>query len=851
MGISRYYSSTNTPPNKPYTLQNLYSPRRGELAIIPGVSELTNTIPSLTSINDIQYLEQTFGEQGFMVQYNWDTSTITAPPTSFTTSSPTGSPTGTRTVYVEYVYPGGSTKVTTITGVTYGTTAGLSQVTVTIPTSIPSNVYSINYYIRTASGAKLLWAGSVSRKNGIFPPTSDAEKDITLYLFDTTPTSVNQAIGATPPTGFTATPTTVSGGELTSGRIYFFGITPYMDCSLTSAFASVRQNRVALYSATSVPSSSSNLFSAFLPPGYNAFQVSFTGCPTSSGDSNLVALSYYQVFAGATPEDLAPIGDGKLYQATPSLLSTTTVTSTVKSLPYNTNMQINMNTYGNAGQLALGSAIAGRVYGTWTYLDVTPLFLAKDRTSSVALAKIQFPYSLTSHREMLPGGSCFLYDVTLQNTSLTSYSTQRASDLAYIWLLIKSGSRAQAYADRLYYVDGSQSPYKTNGYLISPLAADDVTRLPPITNNITLFNDRLVIGCGSSNWSYDKGLVFYSDAANPNDFGTGAGNFLNVNFGDASDLVGFGSFSKDLASAGPSAYLLVGKKNSCYIWNGGTTAADQQLIQVGKQLGWLSANSFGLTKNGPVVITNQGLFSVNGSDMNDLDPGTGIFFTDMDPDNYPFVNVVYTEDRLIVGYSTDGLKINRELWYDFRDEPDGSIVVVPTGPHVMKDYAGCVNALTYGDLKNYRVSWNATGDVDKIYRRDVPSVFTNDGDDISWIYELNETGLGSDEFLKILTRMYMRCKINKQEVVTITVPSYDSSSDGQGLDYTGTGLQTVSETLTMPYTGATEIYRLFQKVFSSRYRGAIFKPKFTGATNLDFRIISVSILSELKRRRML
>lgn len=859
MGISRYYSSTNTPPNKPYTLQNLYSPRRGELAIIPGVSELTNTIPNCTSIDDITYLDQSMGDQGWLVSYSITTPPTGVPPTSFTFASPTSTPSASTSVVIEFVYSGGTTTLTTITGVAFKTevaapTSGnTTYCDVTLPTSaadIPSSVFSINYYVLDVNGLYGLWAGAHMRKSGIFPPSSSSEATIRLYMpLTTSPTSSCISVGDVSPSSMTATPTTVSGGELTAGRTYYFGICPY----LSTGPSLYRQNKVQLYPSTS----SAGRFAAYLPSGYNAFSVSFGGVPTSTGLTSLTGsatepVRYYQFFAGKTPEAMAPVGTNLVYQSRPQLLTGSSGTVVLKSLPYNTNQAMSMAGY-SAAPGPLGTCVS-RTRGTWAYINAIADF-PRAKSNTKGLAHIQFPYSISSHKEQLPGVQ-FTFTVGNQSSSLTSKETVNAGLDPYFFnygfnFMGGTTLRSQVYQDLAFYVNGYANPYQSNGDLVAPVAGDDTSRLLPITTNIDLYNDRLILGCGQSNWTYDQGLVFYSNAAVPTDLASGTGNFLNVNFGDNSDMVGFGSFSKDLASAGPTAYLLVGKKNSCYIWNGGTTASDQQLVQVGKQLGWLSVNSFGLTKNGPVVVTKQGLFSVDGSDMTDLDPGTGTIFSEMDPANYPFINVVYSDDRLIVGYSTDGLKTNRELWYDFRDEPDGSIPVVATGPHVMKDYAGCVNALVYGTSKNYRVSWNATGSISKIYRRDVPAVFTNDGSDISWIYELNETGLGSDEFLKIITRVYMRCKILKQEAVTITIPSYDSSSDGQGLDYTGTGLQTVSETLTMPYTGSAEIYRLFQKVFSSRYRGAIFKPKFTGSTNLDFRIISVSILSELKRRRML
>lgn len=866
MGISRYYSSTNTPPNKFKTLQNVYSPNRGELAVIPGVEELVHTIPNCSAISDVTFFENQFGDQSWLVHYDTATANFTAPPTTFSFSSPTGSPTGTMSVLIEYVYGGGSTKVTTITGVSFGsvTSSGIAFTysDCTLPTSaIPDGVYCINYYIIYTDSSRAIWVGSHMRKDGIFPPTSDSEKTIRLFRPSpiATPTASVSSAGAVAPSVFDIAPTTSVGGALESGKIYYFAYVPLLHDSGAYTY---RRNDCHFYTTTTA----NGRMSCFLPEGYNSFIATMT-VPISAGAPDAQTVLYGLLLMGTTPENMAPIGyatfenSGFKYKSTPLRLQAAgVITPVIGHLPYNTNKNLSMATY-NSTPSPIGTSITGRVSGTMEYtcaIGGSDDWFGTEKIRTKGLASIQLPYSATSHKEQLPGLQfTFTEDQNLQ--TLTSKRAQQRTGTSYPADGFHYGFNFQygkslnsvQYENLAIFANGHSNLYQTDGYLCAPLVGNDA-RVMPITKNISMFRDKMILGCGDTNWSYDSGLVFYSESGVIRNFGTGAGQYLNLNFGNASEMIGFGVFSMDLSTVGPSSFLVIGKRSSIYTWNGATSASEMQLNQISKAVGWLSSKSFGLTKNGPVVVTNQGLYGIGGADIQEIDPGTEKFFSEMSPSLHDLVRTVFSEDRFIVGYSTSSTSVcDKELWYDFRDEPDGGKVVVPTGPHSMKDYQGIVNSLKYGSISNYRLSWGGTSTLDKLYRRDKPSLFTNNGSNIAIVIEMNDTGLGVDEFIKRLTRLYIRAKINQQETITITIPSRDQASLGEGLDYDGSGLSTVSESMVLPYTGVAEIYRLFQKVFTSRYRGTIFTPKLELSTDVDFRIVSLSLLYEIQRRRLL
>lgn len=810
----------------------MYMPNRGELALIPGVQELAHTIPGLESIGDIYYLEQSFGDQGWLMFYDWDSSLAVAPTvSSFSIAAPTGAPSGTRDLVIQYVFPGGTTKNSVKASCSYGTNSGETYMDVTIPTSIPSSVYCVNFAIYANSGSHAAWAGSIMRKNGVFP--TGAEATLRIPVTASTVTGNNKAIGAIQPSSFSYNPTTSVGGELEGGRLYYFGICPWLQQNQIS----LRYNRVALTDA------SNNVFAAYLPEGYNTLEVQFISPPTSTGDDLTTTVSKYIVFAGATPEDMAPVGTALVHGATPISIVGGAVSCTVKSLPYNTNMAMSMGAYEIGGSFALpeAEAIDNRYFGSFDYQSSVlgaGGFWETDNVGDYALAYIQLPYSSTTHREMLPGNQYALNKLVSFEDVLDPIKMALATGANQIFTIKEKSVGGAVYQNRLWFTDRYRSPHVCNGYVVTPAIVDATRRVFPITDFISSFNDRLIFAGGPTNTTYDDGNVNYTDVANPN-YVIGS---LNSNVGDASDIVGVGVFSRDLADNGPTAFLALGKKNSTYTWSGVTSDG---LVQIGKAAGWMSAKGYALTKYGAVVATNNGLYAVSGSDMKPLSPDTEKIFQEISVANRELVQLVNAGDRLICSYR-DTANLDRELWIDFREDPEG-LIISATGPHVMKAYDSQAVALSYGTVANYRVSALGT----KLYRRDVPSVFTNDTADIAVVLRFNDTGLGNDEFLKILTRLYLRAKINKQETVTISVPSRDAASDGDGLDYSGTGLQTVSESMILPYSGGAEIYRMFQKVFASRYRGSIFTPQLSLSTNVDFRIVSISFLYNLVRRRLL
>jgi hypothetical protein len=882
MGISRYYSSTNTPPNKFYTLTNVYSPQRGALESINGYEEITPSIPNLDQVIDISYLDQSLGEQQWLTHYSVPTSqTFDAPPaTGWTFTQPTGAgATFSRTVYAQYVYQCGTTRKTDLGAQTFKTLTGRTYVDITIPTStMPTNLYCINFLMDDEYPATRIWMGSIMRKNGVFPPTSSAENTIRCYMSATSvsATANNSSFGDVSPTGFTFTPTTVAGGNLDGNRIYYFSICPWLQ---QQASFTNRLNKCAMFIGGAT---GGGRFAAYLPSGYNALDITFTGAPTSTGPTTPTPVTYYIILAGKTPEEMAPIGNALIHQALP-VTSSGTPTARVMDMPYNTNMAMSMATMATSNGDFAGTAIANRIYGNLFYMETIAYpIISDDRTYRIGLASHQFPYDSTTHKEMLPGlQMTFTADQTFATLTSwrASYSTASSNyndkGFVYGWNMGSSTSvRSAPYADKQLFVNGYSNVYLSNGDLAIPLAGDDIKRIMPITTNISVFKDRLILGCGPVNFSYDKGIVHYSDAAVITNFGTGAGNFLNMNFGDSSELVGFGSFSQDLANVGPSTFLGIGKTNSTYTWNGGTTAADQQLVLVGKALGWLSPDSYALTKDGPVVATPQGLYTLNGTEMKELDAGTQFIYTSAST-----IKLIYTEDRVIV-------LSGGEYWYDFRNEPDGGLVMVTTGPHSVPSYSdagaflsptGMVNAFRYGNDRNYRITWT-NSDTDrfggvvpsKVYRMEVPNrgLMDDTGAVMRSTIRLNSTGLGADEFIKRIRAIYFDLAISQFTGTSLSaefvVIGQDGASIGDNLDVSDP-TKTYSMVSSLPaVTSSQSQYRKYQLDavgFTNlldptetivKPRGTIFGITFDLIPNeagMVFNMRSLSFLFNIERRR--
>lgn len=825
-GISRYLSSPNQDPNKFHTLQNIWSPQRGEHAVIDGVQNVVNNIPNLGEVLQLQSLRQTWGENSWLLWYHSNFNTIPVPAgMTYTTLGP---PFENRGISVQYVLPGGvnSPCFSTITMQTVGTN-GLQ---ITTPTNLQGGIHSINYWIETSPGSgKYFWAGTMYRKNGVFAAS------ITIFANATVLNGADTVVEDTP-TGFDIQPTT--GGSLEGDRQYFFAYSPWLPTAGTTL---TNQRYVVSLADTSL-----RFFAVTLPAGFSAFLVKMTGQVGTAGNFSATPYTRCNLWMGPTPEDMlpvAPLSDGTI---TPVLLATLKTSGmTITDLPHSCDQIPSM------AETASGEAAVGRLAAfVQIQFDLLSALAgvqpnAGNVNSQIGLCSVQIPYSTSSHKEIYGNWKS-------QGTQNINFVTANNVPVPIEFIALDDvPTDNDQYLDRRYYVDGIQTPVYTNGRALYPMVRDSGTKVIPITTRIRVYKDSFCLAGGTNNFSNTRGAIYYSDvvgtSAKTYSFGTTDWNYLTAQFGDPTDIVGLGIYSRDLSTVGAASFLLVGKSESTLSWNGGRTATDQQLIELGKYNGWTSKDCFCLTKIGAVFVARNNVYLISGADIAPMGDDVQEIIQSITEANLQYTVAQFVKDRLIISYRQDA-NIDREIWCDFRHAPDNSVEYIWTGPHRMKSYNGVVIVPSYAGIRDYRLSFLN----ENLYRRDVPNVHTNDGAEIDLVWITHDMALSADALMKVLTKLFLRCKINRQEQITLTIDVIDQGRAGSGIYATDPGENVFHETIVLNYGGSsTEVYRLFQKIFSTRYRGSILKLTLRLSTNVDFRLNLVDVLFNTQSRRIL
>ncbi len=793
----------------------MYPVNKGEMGITPGVTELvaSASIPGLDEIKDISYLKQAWGTEGWVVHYKPAGSLPVPSGHAYTTQ---GANTNQRDIKIQFVGAGGSTSHIIDANVQFGA----SGVSVTLPTNIPTYVYCVHFFVEVIAGGvtgQMQWSGTCWRRSGSFaasiillePPTSGV---IGNTICEDEPTGVSYSFG--------------TDGNLEAGRTYYFGVSPWLSTGTKHVISNGH-------------TSGATKFAVALPEGKSSISVVFTGLAGTAGDSVAAAYTRNILFMGITPEDMLPCYTSVDGTVLPVLNVIGGSATKIKDLPKNSNL------IARAEEVVAGSftgyAPNNRAFMTWplTSSSVPSSLSDADISDKMAACFIQLPYATATHVELYP---VLGYELNVSNPGEVWTGFDLSLDHAI---------NSAPLGNRLYFTNGADSPWYTNGIVLKAIIRDYQTAKIPITTCIAAYQESLVLAGGRANFSNTEGAVYYSQSANPWSFTltpavTPAYNFFLANQGDASAIVGLGIYSQTLSDVGASTFLLIGKENATVSWNGGRTASDQVVSQVGKAVGWPSAKSFVLTPWGPFLFGQDNIYFCNGTEMKQAGNDVAEIIQAISPDDYTYCRAAYVKNRAIFAYK-DSSNIDRELWADFREDDDSGLQMIFSGPHELAEYSDHAVAQVYGSDKYYRISYLD----DVIYRRDVPATFTNLGDPIDVSIQTHDMPFGVDEFKKLLRAFYMRAKINAAQTITLSLTIYDNESTGDGLDATTDSQGTFTETITLPFTGVSEIYRLFQKQFAERYVGTLFNATISFSTSTDFRLVSMAWVFKPGKRRLL
>lgn len=864
LGISRYYSSPNQPPNKFFAIQNLYTPNKGELASIGGVTAKGGAIPGSTSIAATSFLRTSSGLSKYLAFFNH---AALPTPSAPTLAATTGTAfTGSTQFFVTYVGMGGESLQSALTTVACGSGASLIF---TLPT-LPAGIVGVNLFRYNQNNITSGFDGdliaTVSQRAGVMPTS------VTISLNQTAPSGSFQDYRLTF-SSFTVTYGT--GGTLVPGQTYYIGIAP----AYSGLDHTIVTTTAGLPTLPTVNGPAGRVVAFTVPVGFNSVSILFSGVrkegrassgamawtTDTSGDSPVYA------FIGATPNDLTLVGNATIngFAQMQGPLAAGSLTININELPYNSNASSVM-AWGwqeIANQQDYSDPFAFRqvrffpsaqCFGYENNLDGTnrtPVMTPQGNSGLGLVAMAGIGYNSATDYQIIPTRGATLFSKNTTRFGGTAFFNQVFIPFpgGQFVANLGDGINFTSYVNQNYYVNNVQCPFYTNGFVLTPVCRQEDTPYIPITTNIAVFNGVMVLGGGQSSLFNTQNVVYFSAGG---DFTTwtqspaavcslafiGAiSGSTNSSAGDNDNIVGFGVYSESLSTTGITGFLVIGKQQSAFIWNGSANSGAQPIAI---NDGFASSKSFVVTPYGPIFVGHDNVYIMNQyGTVQPIGNDVKAIIQAIPSASLPFTNIVYNNLHVKIGYQTTA-NVDTELWLDLRND-DGQIVPVFTGPHVMTAYSDQQSAQVFAGVRNVRLSFLNN----QIYLRDDLSSFLNNGSLMAIYLETNDMGLGADDFIKDLNQIYFRAKILRQETINFNLLCYDNLSAGSGLDYTGPDETTFTDSMVMPFSGSTLTYRLFQKLLASRYRGTIIRAQMSMTTNQDFRILSISFTYSNSRRR--
>lgn len=818
-GINITDFGTTVPPSKFLTMQNMAPVQPGELRSLGGVLKLNAAaIPGVEEIVHADYWEHPSGATGYVAWFKLTAAALAMPAPTGQTFTPTGSPFTSRNIRTVFVGPGGIETFTQTNSVPW---LG-GPVIATIPTNVPDYVSCIHYFVQNEPGPLVvdtyLWAGTLSRRNGVFPTS------IQLLTFVNSLNTNNGQAFCTPTSFRTSTFNDVN-GKLIGGRRYYFGIAPCVG-HVASGIA---------YNDTN-----GKIMAVDLPPGHNMIRLHFA-LPATTGNGTPGSYDNVAIFMGLNEKDLLPVCeffDGRVRPVSKGIATSGLLE--IRELPYNSNL------CSDDSQLSYDDSVHA-----WTYFPEQPAGFTFGMTKLSRIGTLNSDFTtgpfLTSGQELL---GTFMYSADLFLNDGGWLATNRIDLLANVTMhsyvsapdpflnnpqnnndtYIATGSySSQRFIRRLFVANGYNVPWFVSGPVLKPLFKLTGKADIPTAKLITATRENLVIGGGSSNVFYTQGFIYASAAVQPWDFGTGAGNAIFVISNDASDFVGFGIYSENLQVSGPTSYLVIGKENSVAVWNGSITSPT--VVQIDKAVGFASPNCFVNTNFGPVFVGRDNIYMMQtanqiipvGFDVDTLIKG-------MAPSQLAQVKAVWHEKTVKILYQDIDYG-DSELWFELMTS-NGQLRSPFSGPHKMKAALGQVVMPKFGAETQLRVSFDALN----LYRRDALGTAINDGVFQPRKLVISRLGMGSDHFQKVMTKVYLALQIQADEVFTLTFDFEDGSSQSV---ITGTALLA---------NGARQLRQFFME---DRIMGRIVKITIENNSIYTLSIFDVSLLFDTKRRRLL
>jgi hypothetical protein len=298
-GIDRFDRGTNTPPNLFNTLQNWHPVSLGELQTIKGVVDRSGgaDFPGVSKIIHTAIHKDFGGSEKLLLFFEpsinyssaWNLDNITS--ANFTSS---GGSSTTRSYYVVLYGPGGCYRTKQVNATV--------EVNITFtPPTLPDWVCQINIYeLETATSTlgingqyNSALVATMNRYQGVFPADVNFGPRV-----NSTNTSLNRITASFSKVAFSA-----SSGDLIPGKIYYYGICPYVTPTTLDALKQ-RYPRVSLVQDPGTPTT----LAFTVPEGLDTASVRLYFPKQASGGNAITSagttVTKTWMFLGTTPEDV-------------------------------------------------------------------------------------------------------------------------------------------------------------------------------------------------------------------------------------------------------------------------------------------------------------------------------------------------------------------------------------------------------------------------------------------------------------------------------------------------------------------------------------------------------------------
>lgn len=502
----------------------------------------------------------------------------------------------------------------------------------------------------------------------------------------------------------------------------------------------------------------------------------------------------------------------------------------IKELPHSSDLWAMCDSYNVDTAARTGIADPGRDYGIIN-LTTPSTPTSQNPVGMGCMALTALPHTPDNRREILTSINQKSFTVEGHTPDKSTLST----------FFVQPGNKIQArqYVNRIWCANGFNTPFYVNGYVLKPSTVDGpVSGTPffiPITEFLEFFKDRMILASRLGNTVYSEGFFYYSAIGEPSDFGSTTLQALPVRTGDQSEILGLNIYSQDLSNVGPASFLVIGKRESIFTWNGETSTGTQQ---IDKSVGFAGPDCYTLTRFGPVYVGRDNIYLLRSTqDIVPIGDNFKDIIQDLSDTSLFNLQAIYEDEEVKIGFTQDtdlDAEIWLRLWYE-----DGGIKKTWTGPHLMKPYVKNCFIASFGSERNYRVSFFGPD----LYRRDDPGSFLNDGVSIMRAIKTRDLGLNADHLLKVINRVYLALRVTQDEDFDLALESQDGS-------------QSIVVSASIELTDAQKLVengvrQMLQFWIPQRFLARVFLTSIENTSDADMSIYDLSFLFQPIRRRSL